>query len=534
MKNSIPLSRDKGASLCFRTHRHSLHRCNVILDRFIPDRFIPKSLLRADDNSSSTLLIHDENSPNPNPNPKPDVFPTFDLSVSAILAKMAYKSPDELVRRPLNDYVPYHADETLILGLTNSVWDGHPWTTTGGSATLESESRSPSTEKGMTNHNPNPFTNRNDKRIITVLSENAMYIDGIGGVLFGFEGLSCAQAYCWISASPFPSYSRPLQPSQLESLREGEGEASPTHHQVRRKAYVAFRGTQSFLDILTDLDLGLRKLGKRQGVRVHTGFRNQFNVLEPSLTRFLGERSNEFDEIVFLGHSLGGAIATIASVYYGSISNPYLKKVEMSSTRDQHPDYEFIDRCVEAEADAGGRRWGCGKPWDFASVSCAGDDLLEECLTNKSMVCHTFGAPRVGNRAFAHFASRVQENSCKWLPSSTMRSWRVFNESDPIPVFPINPAYVHVFGQSLRISTKENSGRSGGAMYTNENDDPAGESVRERLSYFFVTTSFRSFFEFEFSEILRGHDLNLYIDLLVTITTRRTPALLSWQLHKGN
>lgn len=70
--------------------------------------------------------------------------------------------------------------------------------------------------------------------------------------------------------------------------------------------FVAFRGTESFGDIRDDLRAG--KKSWRFGGKVHTGFFEAFHRIRGSL------RLPE--DFVFVGHSLGGAIATLAASYF--------------------------------------------------------------------------------------------------------------------------------------------------------------------------------------------------------------------------
>lgn len=111
-----------------------------------------------------------------------------------------------------------------------------------------------------------------------------------------------------------------------------------------RQVFVVFRGTDSKNDILADLDVRYQQFGKEPGVRVHSGFLNQFKAIEPRLTAFLEDRKNTFDKITFIGHSLGMSCALLSSLFYT----------------------EYLDSCVEIH-------------------------------------CHGFGGPRVGNKEFSQF-----------------------------------------------------------------------------------------------------------------------------------
>lgn len=80
---------------------------------------------------------------------------------------------------------------------------------------------------------------------------------------------------------------------------------------------VAFRGTSSTKDILTDLmitreKLSLMNLPENKWPLVHSGFSEQFF----SITHKMEESIKSNNSIIFCGHSLGGALASIGSLYY--------------------------------------------------------------------------------------------------------------------------------------------------------------------------------------------------------------------------
>lgn len=112
--------------------------------------------------------------------------------------------------------------------------------------------------------------------------------------------------------------------------------------------YVTFRGTSSFKDVLIDIDI--RTIRIKDKIRVHEGFYNQFKSVEIEITKRL-IKNLDAKNIIFCGHSLGGALAQLAAAYYGEIL-------------------------------------------DFSNV-----------------ICHTFGSPRVGNKYFVEwFSKHVDEN----------------------------------------------------------------------------------------------------------------------------
>jgi len=116
-----------------------------------------------------------------------------------------------------------------------------------------------------------------------------------------------------------------------------------------RTVFVAFRGTEDFKDLKADIDVRYADLGYNR--KVHMGFWRQFESIRSALEMLLQSQDDAYDTIIFCGHSLAGAIATIASPYFA------------------------------------------------------------ECFPKKIIKCHTIGSPRVGNKQFCSwFNKKVHEN----------------------------------------------------------------------------------------------------------------------------
>ena len=149
---------------------------------------------------------------------------------------------------------------------------------------------------------------------------------------------------------------------------------------------IVFRGTESFRDVLTDLNMArvrmdLPGISDNNRPKVHWGFLRQFRTIEDQvriqINKYLEEtdNGNTNRQLIFSGHSLGGALSTLAAVQFGQ----------------EYP----------------------GLP----------------------IKCVTFGSPRVGNTTFVdYFDKCVQE------------SHRYVNEDDPVPMGPTPLRFRHVKG----------------------------------------------------------------------------------------
>jgi hypothetical protein len=72
--------------------------------------------------------------------------------------------------------------------------------------------------------------------------------------------------------------------------------------------YIVFRGTSELSDLATDFDI--RRISFH-GTRVHRGFRTQYRSIAESIRSNI---SSNATSIVCTGHSLGGALATLAAI----------------------------------------------------------------------------------------------------------------------------------------------------------------------------------------------------------------------------
>jgi hypothetical protein len=84
---------------------------------------------------------------------------------------------------------------------------------------------------------------------------------------------------------------------------------------IGEKAYLVFRGTESTADKITDIDI--RRHGWFGKVKVHNGFYHQFEAVKDAITNDL-KIHPEVKELIVTGHSLGGALATIAAAHFAA------------------------------------------------------------------------------------------------------------------------------------------------------------------------------------------------------------------------
>ena len=144
---------------------------------------------------------------------------------------------------------------------------------------------------------------------------------------------------------------------------------------------IAFRGTESFRDVISDLNIDLVPLHLKNITRtpsVHKGFYDQFNSIKAKLTldinKYMNDTTIKEPKIIVTGHSLGGALATIAACKYSY-------------------DYEFPIKCV------------------------------------------TFGSPRVGNSLFVEYFNNKVDLSLRYVND---------NDPIPLVPLPIRFRHVDV------------------------------------------------------------------------------------------
>ena len=82
--------------------------------------------------------------------------------------------------------------------------------------------------------------------------------------------------------------------------------------------YVVCRGTSSYKDVITDLKIWRKKCDYLKNTLIHSGFLEQYNSIRESIIDEIDEviDNENIKRIIFCGHSLGAALATIAALDY--------------------------------------------------------------------------------------------------------------------------------------------------------------------------------------------------------------------------
>lgn len=105
--------------------------------------------------------------------------------------------------------------------------------------------------------------------------------------------------------------------------KTGFGVISKGKGEFKNDAIIVLRGTKLMPhDLLTDMNVGIQT--SSTGKAVHAGFNNVFKTLEGDISRFL--RGMNPEHVHCVGHSLGGALATMAADFIAekNIARPVL------------------------------------------------------------------------------------------------------------------------------------------------------------------------------------------------------------------
>lgn len=117
-----------------------------------------------------------------------------------------------------------------------------------------------------------------------------------------------------------------------------------------KKMVLAFRGTMSRDDMLDAIDIR-KSLFEETGAKIHHGFHQQFKSLEPILSEDIGEAfKRDIDEIYFVGHSMGGAVAAIAASFY-ALSKPDRVRIICHTFGNPHFADEVLSNTIQDKVD---------------------------------------------------------------------------------------------------------------------------------------------------------------------------------------
>lgn len=147
------------------------------------------------------------------------------------------------------------------------------------------------------------------------------------------------------------------------------------------EAFVILKGTASGFDALTDLNAGITRA--KSGGQVHQGFQYTFESYLPQLQGFLAAvaKRKNVKVIHCVGHSLGGALATLTADWLNANSSVPVKLYTFGSPRVGFPFYanDVTDRVV---ADNIYRVYHKTDPvpmvptWPFTHIPDTGTDYL--------------------------------------------------------------------------------------------------------------------------------------------------------------
>lgn len=85
----------------------------------------------------------------------------------------------------------------------------------------------------------------------------------------------------------------------------------------KNNIYIVCRGTSSYKDVITDLKIWRKKCIFLENTLIHSGFLEQYTAVRKKVHDEIELIMNDnIKRVVFCGHSLGGALATIAALDY--------------------------------------------------------------------------------------------------------------------------------------------------------------------------------------------------------------------------
>ena len=114
------------------------------------------------------------------------------------------------------------------------------------------------------------------------------------------------------------AYNNDLKSISNSKLIEDYGTDTQVHVGVEdNNIYVVCRGTSSCQDVISDLKIWRKKCDYLQNTSIHSGFLEQYTAVREHVRNEITSLMNEsIKRVVFCGHSLGAALATIAALDY--------------------------------------------------------------------------------------------------------------------------------------------------------------------------------------------------------------------------
>ncbi len=108
--------------------------------------------------------------------------------------------------------------------------------------------------------------------------------------------------------------------------------------------YVVFRGSESFFDLIYDIQT--IKIVLRDNIKVHNGFHKQlflngaYQKIHDELNKILETNKNKHCNIHITGHSLGGSLAILFGYLYATETNKNITIVTFASPRVGNIDFQ--------------------------------------------------------------------------------------------------------------------------------------------------------------------------------------------------
>jgi len=102
--------------------------------------------------------------------------------------------------------------------------------------------------------------------------------------------------------------------TRLINTKDGFGVCAIGGDTNKNQIFLIFRGTTMAnykADVFTDARIGIER--SDAGLPVHIGFNHAFSSMREEIKNFLGQHSNTTGTVHCIGHSLGGAVATLAA-----------------------------------------------------------------------------------------------------------------------------------------------------------------------------------------------------------------------------